>query len=135
MKTCYVCKEQKELEHFYSNGKGKNAYCKLCDHKRVAQWRRNNPEKRKDHVLKTNLKLRNNFTKEEYNTFLINQEFCCAICNRHLSEFKKKFAIDHCHKTGKIRGLLCFNCNTGIGHFRESIEAIENAIKYIQEHK
>lgn len=55
----------------------------------------------------------------------------CKICNIHESELKKKLGIDHCHNTGTVRGLLCFNCNVGIGHLRDDPEILLKAIEYI----
>lgn len=59
----------------------------------------------------------------------------CAICNLHQAELSLTLAVDHCHKTGKIRGLLCVNCNQGIGKFKDSVFLLEAAIKYLQKSK
>jgi len=62
----------------------------------------------------------------------------CAICGRKLGHKKgrsglpSRLVIDHEHKTGKIRGLLCSRCNSGIGIFEEKIELLEAAIKYLE---
>lgn len=47
------------------------------------------------------------------------QEGCCMICGRHQNEFKYRLAVDHCHITGKVRGLLCTSCNTKLGWFEK----------------
>lgn len=65
-------------------------------------------------------------TKEQYNELLMWQDGKCAICRS-----KMTLSIDHDHKTGKIRGLLCRNCNSGLGFFGESIETLQNAINYV----
>jgi hypothetical protein len=62
---------------------------------------------------------------------LLNQNNKCAICGRDKSEFKKRFAVDHNHKTGEIRGLLCVNCNHGLGTFKDNTIFLNNAIKYL----
>ncbi len=59
------------------------------------------------------------------------QDGCCAICKRHQSEFTKSLFIDHCHKTNKVRGLLCHNCNIGLGSFKDNIELMKNGINYL----
>jgi len=76
---------------------------------------------------------------ETYNEMLLKQSNVCAIC--FLPESKKhqngkicKLAIDHCHKTGKIRGLLCSKCNTGIGNLKDSAELCLNAHRYLNNH-
>jgi hypothetical protein len=53
----------------------------------------------------------------------------CAICGRKL-----KLNIDHCHKTGKVRELLCFKCNTGLGMFGDNLRLVESAARYLRKH-
>lgn len=69
-----------------------------------------------------------NLTQEEYQNIFLNQDQKCAICK------KKDFypAIDHNHITGKVRGILCMNCNSGIGNLGDSIERIEAALNYLK---
>lgn len=66
-----------------------------------------------------------------YKRLFKEQEGCCAICGRHQSEFKHALAIDHNHKTGKIRKLLCVRCNTKLGHL-EDLKFIERADIYLK---
>lgn len=70
-------------------------------------------------------------TLEYYNSLLIAQNFCCAICNIPETLLKKKLSIDHCHKSGKVRGLLCHSCNVALGHFRDNKDFLVNAIEYL----
>lgn len=63
----------------------------------------------------------------------LEQQGKCGICNKHQSELDRTLAVDHCHNTGRIRGLLCSNCNLGLGHFKDVIENIESAIRYLNE--
>lgn len=57
----------------------------------------------------------------------------CSICGVPENECSRSLHIDHCHKTNKIRGLLCSRCNSGIGLFLEDVGILKNAIKYIKE--
>lgn len=76
-----------------------------------------------------------NISYEEYEQMRSSQDYRCAICQKPESETGKgKLDIDHCHKTGKIRGLLCRSCNTALGKFGEKIENFMRAIDYIQRH-
>jgi hypothetical protein len=63
------------------------------------------------------------------------QNNCCGICKKHISEAlltrKSNLCVDHDHKTGKIRGLLCDNCNRGIGLLGDNIDILRNAIGYL----
>lgn len=66
------------------------------------------------------------------------QDYKCGICNITLNlnvKCNKNTHIDHCHTTGKVRGLLCSKCNTGIGMFKENIITLKRAIRYITHHK
>lgn len=114
---CPGCKQVKLFIHFHKHvGRKFNItdYCKECRNIKMVTKRHNiTPKSLKDMFLK--------------------QNNCCAICNKSKDLFEKGLAVDHCHKTGKIRGLLCANCNTSIGGFMDSIELLKNAIKYLQE--
>lgn len=68
----------------------------------------------------------------EYNELFTEQDGCCAICDRHQSEFKRRLAVDHCHDKGRIRGLLCHNCNLALGRFMESPEILKSALEYVK---
>jgi hypothetical protein len=63
------------------------------------------------------LKKKYDLTLEQHNEMLAKQNGCCAICKRPQSEFKRELAVDHHHTTGKVRGLLCYACNTHIAGF------------------
>lgn len=64
-----------------------------------------------------------------YQELLEIQEGRCGICNKHHTEFNKRFSIDHCHKTNRIRGLLCYSCNTKLGFVEKYIKAIAEYLR------
>jgi len=72
---------------------------------------------------------------EEYSNLLEKQGNKCSICKTDNSNLKKSLAVDHDHVTGKIRGLLCTNCNIGLGHFKDDITLLEESIKYLKLNK
>lgn len=74
------------------------------------------------------LEKKNGLTQERYEATVQKQNGCCAICHKPT----KNLYIDHCHKTGKFRALLCNLCNTGLGMFFESVEIMSSAIRYVQ---
>jgi hypothetical protein len=80
-------------------------------------------------------KLKYNLTTEEYDAKLRSQNYSCAICNIHRDDYSKDFAVDHCHQTGKVRALLCNNCNCGLGFFKDNPRIIKKAISYLDKHK
>jgi len=67
-------------------------------------------------------------TLEQFTTMREQQGGMCLICHK----FMDKPHVDHCHATGKVRGLLCGNCNRGLGVFFENIQTLENAISYLK---
>lgn len=128
MKNCSRCKELKPLEMFYKEAKtkdGKRPDCKKC----VDKLNKSRcPLKEKDHQLKKLYGI----TLDQYNQMFTNQNGNCAICKRNQSEFEKKLHVDHCHATGKVRGLLCSTCNQAIGLLKEDQVIILAAAKYLQ---
>lgn len=83
---------------------------------------------------------RYNLTIEQYDEISAAQNNVCAIChfpetNKHQSGTTKDLAVDHCHKTGKVRGLLCFRCNVAIGKMRDSVDILKSAISYLEKNK
>ena len=73
-----------------------------------------------------------NITHDVYLQMLKEQEHKCAICSILDTDLDKLLSVDHCHTTGKVRGLLCYNCNLALGNFKDNINSLENAIKYLK---
>lgn len=88
----------------------------------------NNKPKRMDTVYLRNYGI----SLIEYDELYTNQNGLCKICLQ-LCSTGRRLCVDHNHKTGKVRGLLCLNCNRAIGNFRDSVELLENAKKYLVE--
>lgn len=102
---------------------------------RTRAYRKANPLKHKGHALK----YRHGITLEDYARMYKEQWGMCGICGKpgkSMLDSKVKtqeiLYIDHCHRTKKVRGLLCNNCNSAIGLFREDIKAIENSLNYLK---
>lgn len=77
------------------------------------------------------LKMKFGLTVDEYNDLLSVQGGKCAICRTRTDRQKQHMAVDHCHQTGKIRGILCSSCNKGIGHFKDNPTLLNRAIVYL----
>ena len=71
----------------------------------------------------------------EYNKLLVKQKHSCYICKTHKDKFEKRLFVDHNHKTGKVRGLLCLSCNYAIGASKDSVIILKRMIKYLKENK
>jgi hypothetical protein len=96
-------------------------------------WKEANPDKKKDWVLRDKFGI----SLEEYRKMLATQSGKCAICHQpEMATLKKsgkvkELSVDHCHSTGKVRGLLCYRCNTALGLLREDTGIALNLINYI----
>ena len=116
----------------------------------MRNWRKKNPEKNKAYIAaaeaknpekyrraKANATLRFNFgiTLDQYESMLASQNGVCAICKRPQRHVASRLAVDHCHLTGKVRGLLCTPCNRALGVFEDSQELLESALAYIRSHQ
>jgi hypothetical protein len=138
-RLCTGCKVAKPFEDFSSGYKAKKqrdaknkkylrSKCRLCENARSRVYHNNNKEKiRRLHVINHRRK-RYGLNEEQYDAMILSQNNLCAICNK---PSHKTLHIDHNHTTGKVRGLLCSNCNTGIGFFKEDIASLYRAIEYL----
>jgi hypothetical protein len=88
-------------------------------------------EEHKEELKEYDLKRKYNISLKDYNFLLQKQNYKCAVCNKVFQNGKNTH-IDHNHKTGKIRGLLCGKCNKGMGLFEDNLILLEEAIKYLQ---
>lgn len=125
---CNITKEESLFRITNSKSKSRGNICSECVNSYMREMRLLNKEKYKDYALKSYYGI----GIEEYNQLFIEQKGCCAICNKHQSEFTKSFAIDHCHSTGKIRQLLCIRCNTALGAVGDSVDVLIKMIQYIE---
>lgn len=72
------------------------------------------------------------FTVEQYDAMAAAQDNLCKICRRSPMGKKKRFCVDHDHATGRVRGLLCTQCNSALGKFGDTVEGLERAIMYLK---
>jgi hypothetical protein len=109
----------------------KRIYNKLHSAHRCAvtsAWNKRHPERSKLNKWRSTLKLVYKITEQEYNALYNKQDGACAICKtKH-----PRLAVDHCHSTGTVRGLLCTKCNTGIGMFSDKYDLVKAAADYLQ---
>lgn len=136
-KRCRACNKKLPTTMFVvdkRNIDGLYSYCRTCSNDLTKTWRGKNRDKIKEYNWKAKLKMTYDLCYERYEEICKQQEYSCAICNTHISKLKKRLCVDHDHKNGKVRGLLCSHCNTGIGMFKESFEIFNKAIQYLNKH-
>jgi len=144
LKTCTKCKKAKSLDLFHNNKNNKDGkmyicitcrrnykkeyYKKTADHqrKRSREYHNDHPNHNKEYILKSKYGISINDKIE----MLKNQNNKCFGCNKSLVETSSN--IDHDHKTGKIRGLLCNNCNLTLGLVYDNISILQNLIRYLK---
>ena len=124
MKQCRSCGVEKPLVDFYV----RQADCKVCQLSKRKETYHANRDKYRDKHLRQTYQI----TLDEYNQMFAEQEGCCAICGTHECSTGKSLAVDHDHKTGKVRGLLCANCNTAIGKLNDDEDTILRAADYLR---
>ncbi|PZG06804.1 endonuclease VII domain-containing protein [Nonomuraea aridisoli] len=124
-KFCPRCSEIKPRADFGRNRTAKDGlttYCKQC-HTIVAR-----ENKAKNHGSERSylLRYRYGITDDDFARMLARQGGLCAVCRAVPGTF-----VDHCHRTGQVRGVLCFNCNNGLGHFGDNTVLLELAALYL----
>lgn len=130
-KYCPKCDRTLSTDLFYKEAgrhDGLNAYCKECKTAVNKAWREANPDKAKKSQQATRRKLEYGITQEDFDRILVAQNSLCPLCNMEVGQSSH---VDHDHKTGKVRGILCSTCNTGLGMFKDDINIFKNAIKYL----
>lgn len=140
-KTCGKCGETKEVARFTKstgNSTGYRSPCKDCNNLYYQNRRKTKYEQVRSYEKKFHREraLRSNFnlTEADYQALLKKQEGGCAICAQQQADTTgRRLAVDHCHTTGKVRGLLCGRCNTGLGMFTDNLELLTKAFDYLEE--
>jgi hypothetical protein len=145
MKKCSQCNLLKPLDDFYNESRvkdGKQARCKTCHKKITGAYQKDNPEIYRKASLKNWHSLSNEKRQErwikryginakDYAQLLEKQNGVCQICKKSCSS-RQFLSVDHCHKTKKVRGLLCVKCNTALGMLDDSVEYFTAAIMYLK---
>jgi hypothetical protein len=148
-KQCFKCNETKIITKFYTHNGMKDGYlnkCIICTRKdstiraRKPEIKANRPHKKEYQQRRTwhrfyALKKNHGITEEQYLLMLENQNKVCKICKNPQHMKNRLLYVDHDHLPGKVRGLLCQKCNSAIGMFNDSLDALQEAIKYLQENK
>lgn len=144
---CSQCQIDKSWDDFDPSPSrrpfGLSSKCKPCEAKRKAKLhkrsREQNPTKHRDRDRRNNLRKKFGITVEQYEALANKQGYRCAICKEpetfvhHRTGEPARLAVDHNHETGAVRGLLCSNCNRGIGFLNECPTRLEAAIHYLRD--
>lgn len=162
VKTCRDCGIEKSASEFYAAPRrrdGLGSYCKPCHRARTRAWEDRNPEKMAECRERRSLKERASggigraatrgqlhgpptprhhwkrdrrfgLSPGQYTQMLAAQGGVCALCGG--VDPGRALAVDHCHETDTVRGLLCMNCNTALGKLGDTAEALQRAVDYLR---
>lgn len=159
--ACCAPKNPQILDNFArcrNHKDGLTSYCKSClkqyreqhkaqRHKVIQRWRIANKDKMRQYRANTAVKngertkkwreknllrVRYGITNEIWGAMFDSQNGCCAVCSAHASQLSRGLAVDHCHTSGRFRGLLCHMCNQAIGLFKDSPERLTKACEYLR---
>lgn len=124
IKECYSCKIVKPLVE-YNRRRGDQAasWCKECTKNYNVIWKAKNPDRYKELSRRMYMRKKYGFTNEDIENLPVE----CAICGAD-----DYLHVDHDHNTGVVRGVLCRNCNWGLGNFKDDPVRLLNAIKYLE---
>lgn len=140
---CKVCRAATHREYYLANPDKFKAYKARARGEtleeraaRIQKRRDEAPINRKHAQWRCHIRRTLGVTPEQYNAMLAAQHGACAICGATEPGGKRaRFSIDHCHTTGKIRGLLCTTCNAGLGYFKDDTSRLQSAVAYLEGHK
>ena len=142
VKTCGKCRETKNIEFFPRAKEGTKSYntfkngikpwCKDCyrEYNNMYMRKKREEDYRYDHFFR-----RYGLKREDYEKLHEELDYKCQICGEESDHRYDKLCVDHDHKTGKVRGLLCFSCNVMLGQVRDCPERLKKAIEYLEKNK
>jgi len=140
-KVCNVCKQELPLESFHRLKTSKDGYgyrCSKCDYALQKDYKKRRYEQFREDRRKVQRKHKYGLSDEDFQKMLSDQKGLCACCGKTLEEGwtqnhkNNKLVVDHDHKSGKVRGLLCTMCNKGLGLLGDDLEGLQKAVDYLK---
>ena len=141
LRRCRKCKKLKFLNKFPKNCScvnGRERTCRICGpQKRNKKWRKKKGYQHTSKIRRESLIKSHKISLKTYDNIIKTQNNTCKICGKaetkksHYTKQPRKLAIDHDHKTGKVRGLLCSNCNNALGFAGDDTRTLRRMIYYI----
>ena len=144
VKTCSACGEEKELSAFWKKTElkkdgtqSRRAHCKECSIKsKLTRYHEGGGKELQQKRAFRALMRSYGITEEIYEQERIKQQYKCLLCGaEEKDQTHGRLHVDHCHETGKYRGLLCNLCNIGLGALKDNVEVFQKAIEYLNENR
>ena len=140
---CSKCERLLPKSMFYSsktNKRGVQSRCKDCNRKDKKKYYKENKEALQEYAkrnkdVERNRRLLNEFgiTLDDYYRIINDQGGGCAMCGITEEEYGRSLSVDHNHVTGEVRGVLCNNCNLGLGMLKDNIDILRAGLKYLED--
>lgn len=132
------CQQVLPIDDFYQHSQRQTttqSMCKACNKARAKALRLLNPSRSYDACRRSRIKRAYGMTWEAFVVLVAEQGNACAICRDPLDAHKRnrRAHVDHDHKTGEVRGILCGRCNPALGAFRDRPELLEAAAQYLRQ--
>jgi len=132
-KTCSKCRQEKFIDEFYVRNKVsmvRQCVCKECTKARVKKRHRDNPDRTRNNDLRRNYGI----SLSDHATMYEAQGGKCACCGKPGDGRWAKLCVDHCHSSGKVRDLLCRNCNMVLGQVKDDPQLLLSLVAYLNKH-
>lgn len=133
--TCYECRETKPVDNF----KLRDINCKNLERRVNYCWTCRSRRNRRRYGMRTgflyNLKRRYGLSEEQVDAMLIDSSGLCASCGEPFNDMKSEPHVDHCHKTGRVRDLLCTRCNLIAGILEGDVRRFKLILGYLKRHR
>ena len=128
VRTCNSCGTALTENNWWPSSQKRQYYkCNTCERDMQRAYRERRP-----YVIMNKALKQYGITHEDYERMYLQQGGVCAICEESETYAgRTNLSVDHCHSTGKIRGLLCASCNMALGKFKDSKELLEKAVRYL----
>ena len=158
MKTCIKCHKEKDVTEYHKSNHNKDGLVNICKSCRSIerklvwktdashrekqtklhyQWKKNNSEKHDAYIRNYILTTKYGITTEQYNDMFSKQGKVCAICGSANSGYgnTKCMPVDHDHKTGKVRAIICRPCNVTLGEVKDNPDLLRRLADYLEKYK
>jgi hypothetical protein len=139
-KPCSLCKKELPLKSFHKDknnvkGFGRAYYCKGCANRKSRNYHREKMRNKDAEYQRKKrsayIKNKHGITVDEYEERVRQQGGLCGICGESIEIDSHKTHLDHCHKTGNKRAMLCNNCNRALGYFKDDVFNLKRAVEYL----
>ncbi len=137
--VCNPCRLAQRRDRYRKNAASEKAASLARYHKNsakarvsMAAWAQANKARRAKYHRKSQLRRAYGLSVEDYQTMLEMQGDACGLCGKSAAEEGRQLSVDHCHRSGQVRALLCTCCNTGLGKFADSPALLRIAARYLE---